>query len=121
MQHSNQVYVLLSSPICFFPSGVLDPDELELVNKPAKAGAQALPGIEEDVRMSADSNSTLGSDSWALESLEVDLFEDIRASIQKSGRGYDKISNVASSICKATQREPEAQYLSCKFPKKCLI
>eukprot|EP00268_Persea_americana_P027149 TRINITY_DN26624_c0_g1_i1.p1 TRINITY_DN26624_c0_g1~~TRINITY_DN26624_c0_g1_i1.p1 ORF type:complete len:824 (-),score=205.54 TRINITY_DN26624_c0_g1_i1:411-2882(-) len=97
----------------FFTSeGVLDPDELELVNKPAKAGAQALPGIEEDVRMSADSNSTLGSDSWALESLEVDLFEDIRASIQKSGRGYDKISNVASSICKATQREPEAQYLS---------
>lgn len=106
---------MLSSPICFFPSGVLDPDELALVNKPLKAAGQALPGIEEDARRSTESNSTLGSDSWALEDLEVDLFEDIRASIQKSG------SNVASSISKAAQRELHTQNISCKFPWKFLF
>lgn len=47
---------------------------------------EALPGIEEDVYRSCDSVSTLGSDCLTLESGEIegDLFEDVRASIQKS-------------------------------------
>lgn len=43
-----------------------------------------LPGIEEEVYRSMESISTMESDT--LESLEAELFDDIRASIQKSNR-----------------------------------
>ncbi|KAF7818582.1 histone H3.v1-like isoform X2 [Senna tora] len=60
----------------------------------------ALPGIKEDIRKSCESITTLESDSLTLESLETDLFEDIRASIQKSG----KMSNVANGKSKVPSR-----------------
>ncbi|XP_077237048.1 uncharacterized protein LOC143878678 isoform X2 [Tasmannia lanceolata] len=87
----------------FFTSeGVLDPDELAVVNKTfKKAERYALPGIQEDLRKSADSNSTLGSENWALENLEVDLFEDIGGSVQKSGDDYDTVSDISSCSSKA--------------------
>lgn len=44
---------------------------------------QTLPMIEEDVRQSLDSISTLESDNLAIEHIESELFGDIRASIQK--------------------------------------
>ncbi|KAJ4979610.1 hypothetical protein NE237_010390 [Protea cynaroides] len=78
----------------FTSAGVLDPEELSIVNKGfGKAEAALLPGIQEDVRRSAESNSTFESDSLTLESIEIDLFEDVRASIKKSS----KSSSVASS------------------------
>lgn len=50
-----------------------------------KAKAPLLPGISE-LRRYAESSSTVDSDEFSLESLEIDLFEDIRASIQKSSK-----------------------------------
>lgn len=75
-------------------SGVLDPEELFMINKGfKKAKTRLLPGIKEELQRSAESNSTIDSDRFSLESLEIDLFEDIRASIQKSS----KESNLAIS------------------------
>ncbi|XP_043710310.1 uncharacterized protein LOC122659221 [Telopea speciosissima] len=67
----------------FTSAGVLDPEELSFINNGfSKAEAPLLPVILEDVRRSAESNSTFDSD-LTLESIEIDLFEDIRASMQK--------------------------------------
>ena len=64
--------------------GVLDPEELSsIIEGVEKDEKHALPAIKEDLYMSCESISTLGSDSLTLESVEADLFEDIRASIQK--------------------------------------
>ncbi|KAL5972547.1 hypothetical protein ACLOJK_039351 [Asimina triloba] len=92
----------------FFTSeGILDPDELENVSKTSKKSQLcALPGIQEDLRKSTESTTTLGSDASALESLEVELFEDIRASIQKSGYDSGRTSDTTLSRSKAGQREP---------------
>ncbi|KAF8669550.1 hypothetical protein HU200_051355 [Digitaria exilis] len=43
-----------------------------------------LPGIVEEMRKSGDSTSTLDSEVWATESLDTQLFDSVRASIQKS-------------------------------------
>lgn len=51
-----------------------------------KGQKQMLPGIQEEVHRSTDSISTLESEALTLESVEADLFEDIRASIQKSSK-----------------------------------
>ncbi|KAI8556412.1 hypothetical protein RHMOL_Rhmol05G0251000 [Rhododendron molle] len=86
----------------FFTSeGVLEPDELSsMIEGVGKGGKQFLPGIEEDVCRSTDTLSTLESENLTLESLEADLFEDIRASIQKSS----KASSMASSSKSATAK-----------------
>ncbi|KAK4834667.1 hypothetical protein QYF36_026534 [Acer negundo] len=80
----------------FTCEGVLEPEELSSmirVGSSEKSEKHVLPGIEEDVHGSTDSLSTLESDTLTMKSLEVDLFEDIRASIQKSS----KMSNAESS------------------------
>lgn len=59
-----------------------------------------LPGIEEKLWKSVESISTAASDGSPLRSLEIDLFEDIRASQQKS----TQISNVATSISNCQSR-----------------
>ena len=95
--------------------GVLDPEELssiiEGVEKEEKH--HALPGIQEDVYKSCDSISTLGSESLTLEveSLEGDLFEDVRASIQKSN---NKKSNFASGNAKVPPGVAGCQTDDCK-------
>lgn len=77
----------------FTSSGVLDPEELSMINKGLdKSGSNVLPGIEEFWR-SVESNSTIDSDGSSLTSLEIDLFEDKRASAHKS----TKMSNIATS------------------------
>ncbi|KAK9154136.1 hypothetical protein Sjap_001616 [Stephania japonica] len=82
----------------FTSAGVLDPDELSTIHCGLKkTDASPLPGILEDVRRSAESNSTLDSDNFTLENVEVGLFDDIRASIQKSS----KAANVANHSGKA--------------------
>ncbi|KAL5742871.1 hypothetical protein ACOSP7_029603 [Xanthoceras sorbifolium] len=81
----------------FFTSeGVLEPEELSSmigVGGTEKSEKHVLPGIPEDIHRSTDSLSTIESDTLTMKSLEADLFEDIRASIQKSS----KMSNVANS------------------------
>lgn len=51
--------------------------------------ASSLPAIQEDVHGSYESISTLSNNSLTQESLEDDLFEDVRASIQNFGRMSD--------------------------------
>ncbi|XVF83305.1 hypothetical protein PTKIN_Ptkin16aG0476200 [Pterospermum kingtungense] len=82
----------------FTSAGVLDPEELCMVNrgyKKSETHIHKLPGIEEEFWKSAESNQTMDSD-YSLASLEIDLFEDMRASMQKSSKAY----NVVSSSCK---------------------
>ncbi|KEH42282.1 uncharacterized protein [Medicago truncatula] len=79
----------------FFTSpGVLDPDELSCMIEGVEKGdkhTSSLPAIQEEVSGSCESISTLKSDnSLTQESLEdVDLFQDVRASIQNFGRMSD--------------------------------
>ncbi|XP_031113664.1 uncharacterized protein LOC116017257 [Ipomoea triloba] len=81
----------------FTDAGVLDAEELSTMVKGAeKIEKNVMPRIEEDVERSTDTISTLASDSVALEHLEAELFEDIRASIQRS----NKVSNVMTSTRK---------------------
>ncbi|CAN4121595.1 unnamed protein product [Withania somnifera] len=87
----------------FTDAGVLDADELSCMIK--GGDKQTLPMIEEDVRQSVDSISTLESDNLTLDRIEAELFEDIRASIQKvtiptSGDVSAKIDNGANSSAK---------------------
>ncbi|KAK9290986.1 hypothetical protein L1049_009168 [Liquidambar formosana] len=91
----------------FTNAGVLDPDELStMMEGVEKGGKHVLPGIQEDdVQRSMDSITTLDSDSLILESLEADLFQDIRASIQISS----KSSSIANSTSKVGSAETEAQ------------
>ncbi|GMP68806.1 hypothetical protein CsSME_00028288 [Camellia sinensis var. sinensis] len=87
----------------FTSAGVLDPEELFIINKGfQEAEAHLLPVIQEDLCRwrYADSESTLDSDDFSLDSnqsTEVDLFEEIRASIEKS----NIMSNICKSVCKS--------------------
>ncbi|XP_050211050.1 uncharacterized protein LOC126661265 isoform X2 [Mercurialis annua] len=69
----------------FTSAGVLDAEELSVVNRGFKKSEKfLLPGVEEDnIWRSAESNSTVTSDGYSLASLELDLFDDIRASIRQ--------------------------------------
>lgn len=89
----------------FTSAGVLDPEELSCMIK----GMQKLPGIQEDMQRSTDSISTLGSEDLTLENFEAELFEDIRASIQKSSKAY----NTTNANCKITSGESQA--VTCKL------
>ncbi|XP_068644145.1 uncharacterized protein [Aristolochia californica] len=102
----------------FFTSeGVLDADELAMVTKTfRKAEAPALPGIEEDLRRSTESSTTIGSESRIFESLEVDLFDHLRASVRYSGDESDKASDVSSYSSKAGTSKPGPS--SCSTSRK---
>ncbi|KAK9913316.1 hypothetical protein M0R45_037134 [Rubus argutus] len=82
-------------------SGVLDPEELYIVNRGfKKCESHQLPGIKE-VWRSAESISTIDSGCSSLKSLEFELFEDKKSSMQKptslkSKRGR-ALQNVHSS------------------------
>ncbi|KZV26156.1 hypothetical protein F511_06323 [Dorcoceras hygrometricum] len=71
----------------FTSAGVLDPEELSTMLKaPEKNEEQLLPRIEEDVSESNESIPTFETDILTVDSLENDLFGDIRASIQRSNK-----------------------------------
>ncbi|KAI3696773.1 hypothetical protein L6452_29307 [Arctium lappa] len=91
----------------FFTSdGVLDAEELStMIDGGEKGVKHQLPGIEEEVYRSMESISTLESDNLTLESLEAELFEDIRASIQKSNRA----SNLNNSSIKVYSGKKDSQ------------
>ncbi|PON69233.1 hypothetical protein PanWU01x14_089560 [Parasponia andersonii] len=85
----------------FTCEGVLDAEELSSMTGVVKGEKQLLPGIEEEVHRSTDSISTLESDTLTLESNETSLFEDVRASIQKSSKAAvtaDESSKVGSRV-----------------------
>ena len=63
---------------------MLDTEELSLINKGFKNSETHLPGIEEDVLRYRESNFSPDSGASFLTSLEIDLFEDIKAFKNKS-------------------------------------
>ncbi|PKU75362.1 uncharacterized protein LOC110116672 isoform X1 [Dendrobium catenatum] len=67
----------------FTGEGILNAEELATMNNTHSKAGITLPGIQE-LRRSSESTSTLEGDSWALEHLEVNLFENVRDSIQRS-------------------------------------
>ncbi|GLT93185.1 hypothetical protein SLE2022_109870 [Rubroshorea leprosula] len=73
----------------FTSAGFLNLEELSMVNGGfQKSEAPMLPGIEEDFWKSADSNSTIDSE-FSLASLEIDLFDHMKTSLQKSSTASD--------------------------------
>ena len=87
--------------------GFLDADEISTIIDGAEKGKkQLLPGIDEDISRSSESISTLASDNLALESLENELFKDIRASIQKS--------SISTLNRKAAPKETDKLVKRCK-------
>ncbi|EXC19486.1 hypothetical protein L484_014116 [Morus notabilis] len=79
----------------FTNAGVLDPEELSIVNRGFKNSGTYLPGILEDVLRSNESNYSVDSGSSSLTSLEIDLFEDMRES---SFTSTNKLSVSAPSL-----------------------
>lgn len=71
--------------INYFQIGVLNTEELATINTTYSQNEKpSLAGIPEEVRTSGESTTTLDTDNWTLESLESELFDNVRASIQKS-------------------------------------
>lgn len=69
----------------FFTSeGILNSEELEIMNNTYCKSGISLPRIQEELGISSESTSTLERDSRALEQLEVNLFGNVRVSIQKT-------------------------------------
>ncbi|XVF76507.1 hypothetical protein PTKIN_Ptkin13bG0271600 [Pterospermum kingtungense] len=93
----------------FTSAGVLDPEELStMLGGNEKGETHTLPGIEEDVNKSCDSSTTLDGETLTLGNVEADLFEDIRASIQKS----NKVSNTANSSDKKELKTMDSRIVS---------
>ncbi|GAB4856738.1 hypothetical protein Ancab_014652 [Ancistrocladus abbreviatus] len=85
----------------FTCAGVLDPEELSSIIEGAEIDRKQkhlLPGIQEDLSKSTDSISTFESDALTLESLEADLFCDIRASIQRCSKGSNLRSMSSNNV-----------------------
>ncbi|CAA0842898.1 Unknown protein [Striga hermonthica] len=94
----------------FTSAGVLDAEELSTMMTGAYKGEkQMLPGIQEEITGSTESLSTLGSDTLTMETLEEDLFVDIRASIQRSSK---KALNSRISSSKAAAVEVDSTAIS---------
>ncbi|KAF9676726.1 hypothetical protein SADUNF_Sadunf08G0032900 [Salix dunnii] len=89
----------------FTSSGVLNAEELSLVNGGFRLSqGHTLPGIIE-VWRSAESNSIRNADAYSLASLEIDLFDNMGSSMQKSN---DATSTRETSTRKV-RRESEMQ------------
>jgi hypothetical protein len=94
-------------------AGVLDTEELAIVNSTfRKAQGSRLPGITEETRRSGESTtSTLESESWVMESVETELFDNVRASIQRSlGKPNEVTAGPPASLKtpRATANAPRA-------------
>ncbi|KAJ6690395.1 hypothetical protein OIU85_006640 [Salix viminalis] len=89
----------------FTSSGVLNAEELSLVNGGFRLSqGHTLPGIVE-VWRSAESNSTRYADAYSLASLEIDLFDNMRSSMQKS----NDASSTRETSTRKVRRENEMQ------------
>jgi len=67
-----------------------------------KSGKKALPTILEDINRSTESISTFQSDCTVENSQEFVLFEDVRASIQRSAKTSDVATPGKSNVLRAT-------------------
>lgn len=106
-------YVFLVDTQFFSCLGVLDPEELSMVNKGYKKSEtqnHILPGIEEEFWKSADSNSTIDSD-YSLASLEFDLFDDMRASMHKSIKAYNLVNSSCNLQSQRGRQNPHCKCL----------
>ncbi|GFY84581.1 hypothetical protein Acr_03g0013550 [Actinidia rufa] len=95
----------------FTSAGVLDPEELSIINNGFEmAETPLLPAIRKDIRKrrSTALEYTLDSDKFSFEinrSMDIDLFEDIRASIHRS----ITMPRVLKSGCKSRVGEARKQ------------
>ncbi|KAI4378750.1 hypothetical protein MLD38_016186 [Melastoma candidum] len=91
----------------FTSAGVLEPEELTcIIEGSEKKGKLALPRIQEETSRSMESISTLESDSLTIASLEAELFQDIRASIQKSAKTSVKDISSCKNGSKSREKPP---------------
>ncbi|KAF2318594.1 hypothetical protein GH714_009224 [Hevea brasiliensis] len=98
----------------FTSAGVLDAEELSIINRGfRRPETLPFPRFEEEIWRSAESNSTTNSDCYSLASLEIDLFDDIKASIHKS---LDASSNGATSTCKLKREKGRKNGHASKIP-----
>ncbi|KAK6943752.1 hypothetical protein RJ641_024854 [Dillenia turbinata] len=94
----------------FTSAGVLDPEELSSIIEDAERdGEQKLPAIQEDIYGSTESLSTLGSESLTWDDFETELFDDVRASIQKLTKN---LNNSSSTTSKAGSRDTKSHLTS---------
>lgn len=85
-------------------SGVLEPEELSsMMENNHKSGKKALPTILEDIDRSTESISTFQSDCTVENSQEFVLFEDVRASIQRSAKTSDAATPGKNNELRATE------------------
>ncbi|KAL6519392.1 hypothetical protein OROGR_018712 [Orobanche gracilis] len=104
----------------FTSAGVLDAEELStMITGTDKRDKHILPVIQEEITGSTESLSTLGSDALTLETLEDDLFIDIRASIQRSSKKTLDLrsSNSKTAAVESLKKEDVTQN---KIPKPSL-
>nr|XP_051226536.1 endochitinase A-like isoform X7 [Lolium perenne] len=90
----------------FTGEGVLDTEELGIVNSTFRKaqGSRLLPGIAEEMRRSTESTtSTIESESFLLESLDSDLFDNVRASVQRTLGKPEKAPAVTAASSKSTK------------------
>ncbi|WCJ19402.1 hypothetical protein M5689_001695 [Euphorbia peplus] len=85
----------------FTNAGVLDAEELSIVNRGFKRPDMIrIPGAAEDETWrSHESNSTVNSDGYSLAGLEIDLFDDIRSSARNAS------SNVITKTSKVERKK----------------
>jgi hypothetical protein len=100
---------------CFY-TGVLNTEELAIINTTSsQTGKSSLAGIPEEVRRSGESTTTLDTDNWTLESLESELFDNVRASIQKTlGLSEKEPSSTSGSLQKNRKEGSNPSRLGCK-------
>lgn len=91
---------------------MLDAEELsKMITGTGKGEKHILPIIQEDITASTESFSSLENDTLNMETMEDDLFVDVRASIQRSSR---KISNLTNLNDKKAAVEVDSVSVSCK-------
>lgn len=98
--------------INYFQIGVLNTEELATINTTCSQNEKpSLAGIPEEVRTSGESTTTLDTDNWTLESLESELFDNVRASIQKSLGLSEKYPSPTSG---SSEKNRNPSRLGCK-------
>lgn len=94
--------------------GILNPEELATMNNKLSKAVITLPAIQE-LRNSSESISTLESENWALEHLEVNLFENVRDSIQRSLGSSNHTKNMVLYDKIKEQKKPDVRNATSKF------
>lgn len=94
--------------------GILNPEELATMNNTFSKDGITLSAIQE-LRTSSESISTLNSENLALEHLEVNLFDNVRDSIQRSLGSSNHTKNMVHYEKIKEQKKPDAPIATSKF------